>query len=135
MGCNCKKECKELEFKHAALQFAVQDVPGAIVYYWELLEFEIDYIKGEPATYAVIFRDNVYIHLCETGKQPFDMGPGCGFISIAGIDAVWQRVKGSQVDVIQPLKESDYGSGVKFKDFIIRDPDKNVLRIGESIEI
>jgi predicted enzyme related to lactoylglutathione lyase len=123
----------ETQFTHAGLQFAVKDVPAAMDFYRQVLGFEVDYADGQPAHYAVVYRDNVFIHLCYAASQPFDLGPGCGFVVVSGLDSLWDRVQSRDADVVQPLRDYDYGHGVLFRGFVIRDPDRNVLRIGELL--
>jgi hypothetical protein len=120
----------EIRFNHAGIQFAVKNVAASLEYYKKVLGFEADYLSGDPVEYAVVFRDEVYIHLCSKELHIF-IGPGCGFFSVSGIELLWKHVQSCEIDVVQPLQENDYGQGVKFKDFTIIDPDKNVLRIGQ----
>ena len=47
--------------------------------------------------------------------------------------ALWATCKPEGTDVIEPLRENEYGQGVRVTDFSIRDPDGNILRIGDLI--
>ncbi|UCC71929.1 MAG: hypothetical protein JSV86_16390 [Gemmatimonadota bacterium] len=49
------------------------------------------------------------------------------------MESLWNRVRDSQAEVIEELRDADFGHGVVFKGFTIRDPDGNVLRIGEPL--
>jgi len=123
-----------IQFQHVGLQFSVKDVRIAIEFYQNVLGFDLDYEDGDPPSYAVVYRDEVYIHLCQGDKQLFEIGPGCGFISVTGIDHLWSHVQACNVTIIQPLAVRDFGHGVVFKLFTMKDPDSNVLRIGQAIK-
>jgi hypothetical protein len=100
---------------------------------------QVDHYFGtkvkDPSTYAVVFRDEVYIHLCDQNGLDYQIGgPGAVFIAITGIDELWHRVKNSESMIMVALCDMDFGHGVRFHIFTIKDPDDNVLRIGEQIE-
>ena len=124
----------DIQFQHAGLQFPVKDVASSIEFYQSVLGFKIDYEDGDPLSYAVVFRDEVYIHLCQGDKQLFEIGPGCGFINVTGIDQLWSHVQVCKVTIIQPLAIRDFGHGVVFRLFTMKDPDGNVLRIGHAMD-
>ncbi|HJO92577.1 MAG TPA: glyoxalase superfamily protein [Victivallales bacterium] len=125
----------KIRFNHIAPHFVVKDVEASISFYKNLLGFEVDYEKGSPIAYAVVCRDEVYIHLCLQKTQNFKIGPGCCFISVSNVNSLWNRVNSYKINIIEPLKENDYGYGACFKDFKIKDADNNVLRIGEPIRL
>jgi predicted enzyme related to lactoylglutathione lyase len=124
---------KKVRFNHCAPQFIVQDVARSLEFYKNYLGFEIDYLRGSPPGYAVVYRDDVYIHLCLPESRSFNLVPGCVFIAIRGIDKIWDHIKSTDTEIIDQLAERDFGSDVRFRIFTIKDPDKNVLRIGEKI--
>ncbi len=124
----------KIRFNHSGFQFAVKDVPAAVDFYKEIPGFEIDYENGNPVEYTVVYRDEVYIHLCLQKNQPYKIGPGCGFISVSGVEDLWKHVSSSGTDIVQPLTDKDYGHSVLFRVFTIKDPDGNVLRIGKVKE-
>ena len=125
---------EKIRFNHCAPQFIVNDVTRAVEFYKNNLGFDIDYLSGgTPASYAVVYRDDVYIHLCLKETQEFKTGPGCVFMAISGIDKIWTQLQHTDTEIIEQLTERNFGSEVRFKIFTIKDPDKNVLRIGEKI--
>jgi len=99
------------------------------------LGFSIDYLSGSPPSYEVVYRDDVYIQLSLQETPGFELGPGCAFISVTGVEEIWERVQKNNVDIIIPLANQDYGSAVHFRVFTIYDLDKNVLRICKQIQI
>jgi catechol 2,3-dioxygenase-like lactoylglutathione lyase family enzyme len=121
-------------FDHCSPQFAVQSVTKSIEFYADVLGFSIDYLSGSPPTYAVVFKDDVYIHLCHRRIVDYLLGPGAAFISIKGIDELWPQVQYSEAEIIEALADRDYGEDVRFKIFTIKDLDENIIRIGEQLK-
>ena len=122
-----------MRYNHSASQFAVKNVTKSIEFYSEILSFGIDYVSGSPPGYAVVYRDEVYIHLCNLSIPEYRIGPGCTFISVSGVDKIWENIQDKDIEIISPISNRDFGSGVLFRIFEICDLDKNVLRIGEKI--
>jgi len=81
----------------------------------------------------VVCRDEVYLHLSLQGPQGFPDGPGCAFVAVTGVEVLWARISSTATEVVEPLADRDYDQGVRFRVFTIRDPDLNVLRIGEIL--
>jgi catechol 2,3-dioxygenase-like lactoylglutathione lyase family enzyme len=127
------KAKNDIHFDHAGPQFRVKSVAASVVFYKKVLGFDVDYTSGSPPTYVVVFRDNVYIHLSEDGSRESEIGPGCTFIVVSGVELLWSQIQVHSVDVVEPLRENDYGQGVKVMEFSFRDPDRNILRLGELI--
>jgi predicted enzyme related to lactoylglutathione lyase len=123
-----------VRFNHIGPQFAVDDVEKAVGFYAAALGFGLDYLDGEPPHYAVVFRDEVYIHLTQPEPKGVQPGAGRAFVAVSGVDAVWQRARSQAPDsIVQPLEDLDYGQQVRFKVFSISDPAGNTLRIGEPL--
>ena len=124
-----------IRFNHAAPHFAVRDVSAAVSFYSAVLGFGVDYLDGDPPHYAVVYRGEVYIHLSVPENPDFRPGSGRAFIAVSGIDPLWKGASTRAPEsVVKPLKNCDYGHGVRFRVFAIADPDGNTLRIGEPIE-
>lgn len=124
----------KIKFNHCGSQFVVKNVTRAVRFYRNVLGFKTDYLSGSPPSYAVVFRDDVYIHLCHQETQSFSLGTGCAFIEISGVDALWEIVQNTDAEILDPLDNQDYGIGVHFRLFTVKDIDQNVLRIGEPIK-
>ena len=81
---------------------------------------------------ALVFRDEVYIHLSHPEPPAFIPGGGRAFVAVSGVDAVWERARSEAPDaIVQPLADLDYGQEVRFRVFAVSDPCGNTLRIGE----
>ena len=122
-------------FNHVGPQFAVDDVEEAVKFYEGALDFKLDYLDGEPAHYAVVFRNEVYIHLCRPQPPGFGAGGGRAFVSVSGIDLIWERVRReAPAAVNDPIQDVDYGHDVRFRVFSLSDPAGNTLRVGEPLQ-
>lgn len=125
----------DLRFDHVSPQFRVHDVAESAAFYSAALHFEVMYFAGDPPTYAVVCRDEVYLHLCAGSGWAENLGAGAAFITVSDVDELWERVDGfADVEIVYPLEDRDYGDGVLFRDFALSDPDGNVLRIGQEID-
>ena len=126
---------KGVRFNHMGPQFAVDDVGQSVGFYAAVLGFGLDYLDGEPPHYAVVFRDEVYIHLSQPEPPLFTPGAGRAFVAVSGIDVIWERARSEAPDaIVQPLEDLDYGLKVRFRVFAVADPSGNTLRIGEPLE-
>ena len=124
-----------VRFNHVGPQFAVDDVQQAVGFYAAALGFKLDYLDGEPPHYAVVFRDEVYIHLSLSNDPGFNPGCGRAFIAVSGVEYLWEQVRSvAEESICESLEDRDYGHGVRFKGFAIRDPDGNILRIAEPLK-
>ena len=120
-----------ISFNHVAPHFYASDVIRSRQFYEDVLGFAVDYSDGEPPHYVVMCRDEVYLHLSQVGPYGVPQRPGAAFIAVAGVDALWAHVHTWPDCVVDPLTDADYGGGVRFRVFAMRDPDGNLLRIGE----
>jgi predicted enzyme related to lactoylglutathione lyase len=125
----------QTSFNHVAPHFAVRDVSRAKSFYQTVLGFGLDYINGEPPQYAVVFRDEVYIHLSLSKDPGFTPGGGRAFIAVSGVEQLWEQVRSAaEESICESLEDRDYGHSVRFKEFAIRDIDGNILRIAEPLK-
>jgi catechol 2,3-dioxygenase-like lactoylglutathione lyase family enzyme len=114
-----------------APHFYSSDVARSKAFYDRVLGFSLDYSDGEPPHYVVMCRDDVYVHLSLPGPPATPRHPGAGFIAVAGVESLWAQVATHRDYVVTPLTNADYGAGIRFRVFVVRDPDGNLLRIGE----
>lgn len=124
---------KTTRFNHIAPHFYSSDIERSREFYESVLGLSLDYSDGEPPHYVVLFRDEVYVHVSQPGPTDLPRYPGIGFISVADIESVWAQVSTHSECVVDELFDADYGDGVRFRVFVVRDPDGNVLRIGEPL--
>lgn len=125
-----------VRFNHVGPQFAVEDVDQAVGFYAAALGFKLDYLDGEPARYAVVFSDEVYIHLSQAQPPGFMPGGGRAFVAVSGVDRIWDRARmEAPGSIVQTLQDLDYGHEVRFRVFALSDPAGNTIRIGEPLPI
>lgn len=120
-----------IRFQHIAPHFYTSDVGRARQFYESVLGFALDYVDGEPPQYVVMCRDDVYMHLSQAGLYGTARHPAAAFVAVTDVDALWAQVRERPECVVADLTDVDYGSGVRFRLFAVRDPEGNVLRIGE----
>jgi catechol 2,3-dioxygenase-like lactoylglutathione lyase family enzyme len=120
-----------IRFNHVAPHLYAADLERSRTFYERVLGFSVDYSDGEPPHYIVVCRDDVYLHLSHLGPLGVPQQPGAAFLVVADIDSLWTHVSAERACVVSPLADTEYGRGVRFRVFAVRDPDGNVLRIGE----
>jgi hypothetical protein len=120
-----------VRFNHIGSQFAGDDVGKAVGCHAAALGFKLDFLDGDPPHYAVVFRDEVYIHFCEPQPPEFTAGSGRAFAALSGVDTIWKRVLSKAPDAIkQAIRDLDYGHQVLFRVFSISDPAREAKEIG-----
>ncbi|MEW6234574.1 MAG: glyoxalase superfamily protein [Candidatus Omnitrophota bacterium] len=122
-----------LRFNHIAPHFFSSDVARSKEFYEGVLGFSLDYSNGEPPSYIVMRRDDVYLHLSCPGPYGVPKNAGAAFVAVAGVESLWEQASAWPKCIADPLKDADYGGGVRFKAFAVQDPDGNLLRIGEPL--
>lgn len=122
-----------IRYFQAAPHFLVDNVRAAADFYQRVLGFVVDYIDGDPPTYAIMVRHEVWLHLSLKGSLGFPIGPGSVFVSVTGIKDLWSHATAEGINVIEPLKERDLGHGFHLQTFTMRDPDSNILRFGQRL--
>ena len=113
-------------FESLAAIFQVRDLPEALAFYTEMLEFEVGWTWGEPATYASVCRDRVEFNF-GTPQEGQAITPSSVYIGISNIDAYHERICRRGVEVAVPIGDRDYG----MRDFTIADPSGNRLSFGQ----
>ncbi|MDM0112995.1 VOC family protein [Variovorax sp. J22R133] len=114
----------------------VADAARAARYFRDVLGFEIDFIAGEPPSYARVKKgddrshgDPVYIRLWQCGTDMATSGSRAwkGEIVIHvgnDVDGLYAAYVKRGVKVIEPLVSQPWG----LREFAIREPDGHVLR-------
>ena len=109
----------------------VADVSRAARWFRDVLGFELDFIAGEPPSYARVkkgdrtYGDPVYIRLWQHGGR--DTGRWRGEIVIHvghDVDGLHAAYVKRGVEVIEPPQSHPWG----LREFAIREPDGHILR-------
>jgi catechol 2,3-dioxygenase-like lactoylglutathione lyase family enzyme len=112
----------------AATVFQVKDVPSALRFYCDVLGFEKEFEYGP---YAGVHFGECFIHLCAhtTWKRP--LGGGAVVVFADEVDAYCSAIKARGAEIALEPTDEPYG----MRDFVLRDPDGNVLTFGCSLPI
>jgi uncharacterized glyoxalase superfamily protein PhnB len=119
------------EFHGVQPVLPVADAARAARYFCNVLGFELDFIAGEPPSYARVkkgdrsYGDPIYIRLWQCGRR--EANPWRGEIVIhvgQNIDGLHAAYLKRGVSVIEPLVSQPWG----LREFAIREPDGHVLR-------
>ncbi|MBS0455439.1 MAG: VOC family protein [Proteobacteria bacterium] len=112
----------------------VADAARAARYFRDVLGFEIDFIAGEPPSYARVKKgddrrhgDPVYIRLWQCTGAPSTGGAWKGEIVIHvghDVDGLHEAYARRGVTIVEPLVSQPWG----LREFAIREPDGHVLR-------
>ncbi|MGR4870824.1 VOC family protein [Variovorax sp. LARHSF232] len=112
----------------------VADVTRAARYFRDVLGFEIDFIAGEPPSYARVKKgaerrhgDPVYLRLWQCGAAPASGQSWKGEIVIHvghDVDGLHAAYVKRGVDIVEPLASQPWG----LREFALREPDGHVLR-------
>lgn len=112
----------------------VADAARAARYFRDVLGFEIDFIAGEPPSYARVKKgddrrhgDPVYIRLWQCANAPARGGAWRGEIVIhvgRDVDGLHDAYARRGVTIVEPLVSQPWG----LREFAIREPDGHVLR-------
>lgn len=115
---------------HFASVFPVDSVPDTIAWYKENLGFKIDFTWEDPATYAVISRDEIKIHFTKK-EDNFEASKAhtALYIFVFDVDKVFEEFKAKGL-VTGDLLNADYG----MRDFDITDLNGFRLTFGQSLE-
>jgi predicted enzyme related to lactoylglutathione lyase len=115
-----------LKIQSMSPQFLVTDLDRSIEFYTKKLGFEIDFRYED--FYCGITKDGCSIHLklvdATIGERENRKNNGHLDItfSVEKIDGLYEYVKSTSVEVIQPIRDMPYG-----REFYISDPDGYII--------
>jgi uncharacterized glyoxalase superfamily protein PhnB len=118
--------------------FLVDEVVATAEYYRDVLGFEVDFVYGEPPTYARLSRDDAIIDISRSNpagrrNSVTAAGPGNGvdaLMIVTDVDELYDEMvaRGAQVRV--QLASHEYG----MREFHVEDANGYVLVFAEEIE-
>lgn len=115
-------------------QLHVSDVERAGKFYVEMLGFKLIYLYGKPPFYGLVERDGAGFNFRHVDAPVIDPvlrdeeSLISASIPVYGIEALHDEFAGRGVSMAQALTEQPWGG----KDFIVRDPDGNLICFGEA---
>lgn len=118
--------------------FLVDDVVEAAEFYRDSLGFEVNFIYGEPASYASVSRDDAIINFSLSDppgrrNSVSATGPGNGvdaYIVVSDVDDVYEEVTHHGASTLGAPQTHEYG----MREFIIEDINGYRLTVGEEVE-
>jgi len=123
-----------MEWQRSNPVFPVEDVSAAIEWYRKHFSFEPTVVNpphGEPV-YATLWRDGVSIHLLRSDHAPHGLSSPvqAQFWIDEGLDELFETVKALGVRILDSPAERPWGH----RDFMVSDPDQNLVWITTPIE-
>lgn len=110
-------------------QVFVTDMARAVAFYRDQLGFKVGYLYGEPAFYGQVARDGAALNLRHMDAPVLDPELRdretllSANIPVEAVEALHHEFEASGVPFAQPLTRQPWGT----LDFIVRDPDGNLL--------
>ena len=115
-------------------QLHVLDVDRAAKFYVDRLGFTLIYLYGTPAFYGLVERDGAGFNFRHVDAPTMDAALRdresliSANIPVYGIDALFDELTARDVPMAQALTVQPWGG----KDFIVRDPDGNLICFGAA---
>jgi predicted enzyme related to lactoylglutathione lyase len=112
--------------------FRVEDLIATAMYYRDVLGFEIDFIYGEPPSYASVSRDDAVLNFTHARAPDWrDGGLGVdAMIVVADAHAVMHELAERGANIVRPLVDHPTG----MSDFVIEDCNRYRIAIAEETE-
>jgi catechol 2,3-dioxygenase-like lactoylglutathione lyase family enzyme len=110
----------------------VADIKASCDFFASKLGFSVAFTYGEPAFYAQVNRDTARLNLRHTDRPVIDAGlrdreqllsASCTVATAEMIEALFVEFESAGVTFFQAIKHQPWGA----RDFIVRDPDGNLL--------
>jgi len=114
----------------ASAMLHVNDLDRALEYYLNSLEFEKEFVYGEPPYYAGVRMDDVVIHLSSNKEGNKRIGMASVYIFCDEVDSYYERIEEREIVITSKLETWPYG----MRDFQIKDIDGNHLCFGVSVK-
>ena len=124
----------ELQLLGAHPQIFVSDVEASCQFFVAKLGFAIRFTYGNPAFYAMVQRDRACLNLRYVDvpvlKREVDRDLLSASIPVGDVKALYSEYQSAGAPMHQRLKKQPWGA----EDFIVRDPDGNLIHFGQSVE-
>jgi catechol 2,3-dioxygenase-like lactoylglutathione lyase family enzyme len=112
-------------------QLFVADVEVSCRFFTERLGFQVRFQYGEPAFYALVSRGAACLNLRFVHQPVLDRAGEpdllAASIPLDNVAALYSEYKAAGVPLHQELKQQPWGT----RDFIVRDPDGNLIHFSE----
>jgi uncharacterized glyoxalase superfamily protein PhnB len=114
-------------------QLFVTNLRGACEYYERVLGFSTAFVHGEPPLYAQVGRDHARLNLRAVDQRVFndDLRKRehllSAYVAVTGVRVLYEQFAAAGASFHQELQAEPWG----VQDFIVRDPDGNLLCFAE----
>jgi catechol 2,3-dioxygenase-like lactoylglutathione lyase family enzyme len=109
--------------------FGVSDVETALAFYRDRLGFAVQFRMGEPASYAIVERGAVSLHLMPEGQDPAALGRGRLYVFVDDVDALHAGLVAAGCPI--EVEPTSFGYGMR--ECSVRDPDGNRITFGMPV--
>lgn len=113
-------------FEGSTPQLEVRNLASAIDYFVQRLGFEKEWQAGNPASFACVFRDDVFIFLC---AQDSRRGPSLLPINVRDVDALFEEYKSRGTKILEAPVNRAWGGRL----MTVEGPDGNILSFASQI--
>ncbi len=114
-------------------QLFVSDVAASCRFFVAKLGFEVVFTYGEPPFYALVQRDSACLNLrfvhAPVLNRESERDLLSASIPVNNVKALYLEYQSTGAPLHQPLKKQPWGA----EDFIVRDPDGNLIHFAQSI--
>lgn len=125
----------EAQLMGAHPQLFVSDVEAACRFFVEKLGFTVCFQYGKPAFYALVQRDSAclnlrFVHAPVVLSNELDGDLLSASIPVGNVKALYSEYLSAGAPMHQRLKKQPWGA----EDFMVRDPDGNLIHFAQAIE-
>jgi len=114
-------------------QLFVADVEASCRFFVAKLGFTVLFKYGKPVFYALVQRDRACLNLRHVDTPVINRGADRDLLSasipVANVKALYSEYQSAEAPIHQRLKKQPWGT----EDFIVRDPDGNLIHFANSV--
>jgi catechol 2,3-dioxygenase-like lactoylglutathione lyase family enzyme len=121
-----RDEAVEPRIDSVMAAFHVQDMDRAVEFYTQKLGFHVHFKNG--AVFTIVARDNIEISFVLNSDGTLCGHAGC-YLKVANVQAFHDDFRRHGIEMTHPLRTEKYG----MREFMITDPDGNMLNFGEPV--
>lgn len=113
-------------FHHSVPIFYSSDIKKSIQYYTEVLGFDRQWTWDDPPTFGGVSKDRVELFFCRQAQG----NPGTWIsIMVDDVDELHEQIKKKGGIIASPPQDKEWN----LREMLVEDPDKHIIRFGQSI--
>lgn len=113
----------------SATIFVVTNVPDSVAYFRDKLGFTVEFLYGEPPSYAGVSRGNVAIHLEAAANTHHRVGQTGLNVFLPDVDALYEELRGREARILKPPHDRPWG----MRNCVVSDLDGNYVCFGSAL--